>query len=81
MSDTQGPKAPTSIATPKFKRGFKGFLTDTGREMKKVSWPTKKESTRLTVVVLSLVICLAVLLSVMNIAADTAVTIITKGKV
>jgi preprotein translocase SecE subunit len=73
------PKAPSSIATPKFKRGLKGFLSDTSREMKKVNWPTKKETNRLTFVVLSLVVVIAVMLSMMGWVSDTFVALITKG--
>ena len=72
---------PGSIATPKFKRGFKGFLSDTNRELKKVNWPTKKETTRLTGVVISLVIVLASALVGMGWVADTLVGILTRGKV
>ena len=75
------PKPPGSIATPKLKRGLKGFFHDTSREMKKVNWPAKKETNRLTFVVLSLVIIIAVMLSLMGWASDTLVTLITKGKV
>jgi preprotein translocase SecE subunit len=75
------PKAPSSIATPKFRRGFKGFVTETRREMNKVTWPSRKETNRLTVVVLSLVVVIAVMLSLMGWASDTIVAIITKGKV
>jgi preprotein translocase SecE subunit len=74
-------KPPTAIATPKFKRGLKGFIADTKREMNKVNWPTKKETTRLTSVVLSLVIVIAVMLSLMGWASDTVVALITKGKI
>ena len=75
------PRTPASIATPKFKRGLKGFITETRREMKKVVWPTKKETTRLTFVVLSLCIIIACGLSLMGWIDDTAVQMITKGHV
>jgi len=75
------PKPAVSIATPKFKRGLKGFFTDTSREMKKVNWPTKRETSRLTFVVLSLVVVIAVMLSIMGWASDTFVAVITKGRI
>ncbi len=82
MSDTTNtPKGPTSIATPKMKRGFKGFLSDVKREMKKVNWPTKKETNRLTGVVVSLVVVVALALTGMGWVADTLVTLITTGRV
>ena len=88
MSDTPEQKSPiarpragSSVATPKFKRGLKGFIAETRREMKKVVWPTRKETTRLTVVVLALVILIGAGLSFMGWVADTGVSLITQGKV
>ncbi len=75
------PKLGGAIATPKFKRGIKGFLTDTSREMKKVTWPTRKETSRLTVVVISLVVIIAVMLSLMGWVSDGLVAIVTKGHI
>lgn len=75
----QKPKLPSSVATPKFKRGLKGFMADTSREMKKVNWPTKKETNRLTFVVLSLVILVALLLSAFGVLSGTVVNIVTTG--
>lgn len=78
---TEGPKTPTSIATPKMKRGLKGYIAETKREMKKVIWPSNRETTRLTFVVLCLVIFLAIMLSAMGYVADVMINVITKGKV
>jgi len=75
------PKLPSTIATPKFKRGLKGFLTDVSREMKKVHWPTRRETNRLTFVVLTLCILIAVMLQLMGWFADTIIAILTKGRV
>ena len=87
MSDTPEdkkalkPRASGAVATPKFKRGLKGFLTETRREMKKVVWPTRRETTRLTLIVLALVLLAGAGLSFMGWIADTGVMLITKGKV
>jgi preprotein translocase subunit SecE len=37
-----------------------GFFKDVGSEMRKVSWPRRKELTRYTIVVLSTVVIMAV---------------------
>ncbi len=71
---------PGSVPTPKMKRGFKGFIADTSREMKKVNWPSKKETSRLTFVVLAIVIGVAVTLGLMGWASGTIVALITKGR-
>ncbi len=43
----------TSIPIPRSKRGFKGFIQETIAEMKKVHWPSRQETTRLTSVVIT----------------------------
>lgn len=52
--DKQGEsRGPSRIPVPTSKRGLKGFLEETILEMKKVTWPTKKEATRLSGVVIT----------------------------
>ena len=47
-------KTTGKLPTPKIKRGgIKGFVKDLQREAKLVSWPTPKETTRLTGTVLA----------------------------
>jgi len=68
-----------SVPIPKSKRGFKGFFSEVGREMKKVSWPTKTETNRLTGVVLIVCAGLVVLFLALSYGFDTIVSVITKG--
>lgn len=68
-----------SLPTPKMRRGLKAFLADTGREMKKVTWPTKAETNRLTFVVLVVTFILVVVLSVLSYFFELVVNFITKG--
>lgn len=58
-----GKKQAVGIATPNFKRkGLKGFFSDTRTELKKVTWPSRKETFRLTGVVLTVcVMCVTIL--------------------
>lgn len=68
MQGKTQPQAPIPI--PKSKRGMRGFFTEVGRELKKVSWPTPKETTRLTGVVLAVCTFLILLLMALNFTAD-----------
>lgn len=56
MDSKGGPSTPSSVPTPNLKRrGVGGFAKDVRAELKKVTWPAHKETTRLTGVVL--VVC------------------------
>lgn len=68
-----------SVPIPKSKRGLKGFFNEVGREMKKVSWPTRAETIRLTTVVLIVCAGLVVLFTFLSIIFDTLVGLLTKG--
>ncbi len=85
LSGTTGgeqPKKPQgSLPVPKSKRGLKGFFNDVNREMKKVSWPSRAETNRLTGVVLAVCGLVVLSLSVMSYVFDIVVTLITKGTV
>jgi len=71
---------PKTIATPKSRRGVKGFFVEVYRELKKVDWPPPKEVNRLTMVVL--VVCLFVVgvLYLMSVVAGNVVNLL-QGKV
>lgn len=69
------------VPVPKSKRGAKGFLNEVGREMKKVSWPTKPETNRLTTVVLAVCVILVTFLSVIGYVFQFVIDFITKGRV
>lgn len=62
--------APGQIPLPKSRRGMRGFFTEVARELKKVTWPKPKETTRLTGVVIVVCTFLILALMVMNYAAD-----------
>ena len=70
---------PKSVATPKSRRGFKGFWIDVYRELKKVEWPKTKEVNRLTVVVLVVCAMVVAILSAMSVVAGTVVNLL-QGK-
>ena len=62
-----------SIPLPKIKRGGRAFLPGVKRELKKVSWPTIKETNRLFGVVLAVCLLLIVVMAVIGTFADEAI--------
>jgi len=58
---------------------MKGFFSEVQREMKKVSWPTRAETNRLTAVVLIVCAGLVVLFTALSVVFDTLVSLLTKG--
>jgi preprotein translocase subunit SecE len=52
------------------------FLRDTVREMKKVSWPKRKELTRYTITVLSTVIFMAVFFFVVDLGISSLIRLV-----
>ena len=75
------PRKAGSLPIPKSKRGLKGFINEVGREMKKVSWPTKSETNRLTLVVLTVCGMVVAALTAMSYAFEVLTNLITKGSV
>lgn len=76
---TGGGRARGGVPTPRLKRGLRGFLIEVQREMKKVSWPTRPETNRLTVVVLSVCLLLVTFLSALGFVFGFVIDIITRG--
>lgn len=74
------PKKPQgSLPIPRSKRGLRGFLNEVSREMKKVSWPTRAETNRLTGVVLGVCFLIGTVMITMSSFFDFVVKMITKG--
>lgn len=78
--DANQPQAPSSLPIPKVNRGgLKGYLNDVSRELKKVDWPPVPEVHRLTGVVLSVLLLIALIMTGMSLIADTLIRIL-QGK-
>ena len=74
------PRKPASLPTPDIKKkGPKRFFAEVGREMRKVDWPARSETNRLTGVVLAVCGLIVLFLSVMGYVFDILITLITKG--
>lgn len=69
------------VPVPSSKRGLKGFMNEVRREMKKVSWPTKPETNRLTGVVLAVCLLLVAFLTAIGAVFGFVIDFITKGHV
>ena len=80
----EGPKNPPTggaVPLPKSKHGVKAFFTDVVRELKKVTWPKPSETNRMTGIVMAVCIMVVLVLTVMSLIVDTAMKILTTGKV
>jgi preprotein translocase SecE subunit len=79
--EDQPRKPQGSIPIPRSKRGPRGFFIEVGREIKKVSWPTRAETNRLTGVVLGVCVLVGGIMIAMSWAFGVIVDLLTKGKV
>jgi preprotein translocase SecE subunit len=68
------------VALPTSRRGAKGFFAETGRELRKVNWPSPRDTTRLTGIVLTVCVGQALILLVMSSIFDKLITILEGGK-
>ena len=69
------------LPIPKSKRGLKGFLNEVSREIKKVNWPSRQETNRLTGIVLAVCTIIVLILTALSQVADTLVTLLTRGHI
>ncbi len=74
------PTQQAKVAIPSSKRGVKGFFAETGRELRKVNWPTTHEATRLTGVVLIVCAFVTATLLILSSFFSVFVNIITTGR-
>ena len=75
----KAPQAGGGLPIPKMNRGLKGFYADVQREIKHINWPTPKETTRLTGVVLAVCGALALLLFGFSYVLEVAAKLIGIG--
>jgi len=69
------------VALPTSRRGAKGFFSETARELRKVNWPSPRDTTRLTGIVLTVCTGITVVLLVMSGLFDRIITLIESGKI
>ncbi len=64
---------------PSSKRGLKGFYRDVMRELRHVTWPTQRESVRLTGIVLAVCFFVTALLTILSVIVDFAFRLLFRG--
>jgi hypothetical protein len=82
VSTAPGGKEPAkggSVPLPRSQRGVRGFLNEVQRELKKVNWPTRPETNRLTGVVLTVCLMCVTILSLLGWAFGLLIDMLTKG--
>ena len=62
------PKRQTRKPPAKQKRGIGKFISETRGELRKVSWPTRREAINLTVVVILIMVIMALFLGGLDVA-------------
>lgn len=76
---TQTSQPTGHLPLPGSRRGLKGFFSEVGREMRKVNWPQRSETNRLTGVVLALCVVLVTILFAMHTVFHQIIEILTRG--
>ncbi|MBV6457042.1 MAG: Protein translocase subunit SecE [Fimbriimonadaceae bacterium] len=79
MEEREPVAAPTSIPIPKVRRGLRQYFRDVSQEMKKVTWPTRTETNRLTGVVLGVCILVVLFLTALSVVFDTIFQVVFRG--
>ena len=82
VSTAPGGKEPAqggSVPLPRSQRGVRGFFNEVQRELKKVNWPTRPETNRLTGVVLTVCLMCVAILSLLGWAFGLIIDMLTKG--
>lgn len=65
------------VKQDKRKKGFKKFFREVVSELKKVSWPSRKELTNYTVVVIVLILIFAVAIGIVDLGLSKLLDLIT----
>jgi len=79
--DKTTPKLPSTVPLPKMRRGPKAFYKDVVREMKLVNWPDRRETNRLTGVVLVICTMTVLFLLALSVIFDTLFRQLFRGGV
>jgi preprotein translocase SecE subunit len=81
MNTSKTPQTTSTAPIPKPKRGVKTYLAEVSRELKKVSWPSKEETTRLTGVVLAVCGLVIVILMALNETFSMVIDFLMNGAI
>ncbi len=81
MAKPTNPSGPPRPSVPKMKGGIRQYLKDVGVEMRRVIWPTRQETLRLTIVVLLVCVLFVIYLYVASTLMNFIITAMEGGKI
>lgn len=76
---TGNPSTPSGVPTPDTKRGLKNYFIEVQREMKKITWPTPSETTRLTSTVIGVCLLVTAVLFVLSFGFEQILKLLIGG--
>lgn len=79
MEEAKVTRPSGSVPVPRMRRGFKTFINEVIREMKRVTWPSRPETNRLTGVVLVICGLLVVVLFLMGLLVGSALDLLMQN--
>lgn len=71
MDESKVSKPSGTVPVPRMRRGPKAFINEVFREMKRVTWPTRSETNRMTGVVLAICGLIVLVLYIMSLLVSS----------
>ena len=81
MAKPTNPTGPVRPPVPKMKGGLGKYFKEVGVEMRRVIWPTRAETVRLTIIVLLVCVLFVLYLYVASTIVNLIITAMETGKV
>ncbi len=81
MAKPTNPTGPARPPVPKMKGGIGKYFKEVGVEMRRVIWPTRAETTRLTIMVLMVCVFFVLYLYVASTIVDMIITALETGRI
>ena len=81
MAKPTNPTGPARPPVPKMKGGLGKYFKEVGVEMRRVIWPTRAETTRLTIMVLMVCVFFVLYLYVASTIVDMIITALETGRI
>lgn len=76
---SQSSKNPAGVPIPNMRRGIRAYFADIASEMRKVVWPTRKDTVRLTGLVLTVCGIFVVYLYIFGIIVEFVINFLVSG--
>lgn len=81
MAKPTNPTGPARPPVPKMKGGLGKYFKEVGVEMRRVIWPNRAETTRLTIMVLMVCVFFVLYLYVASTIVDMIITALETGRI